>query len=289
MQNGFQVDGVMTDSGEAGTAKVQPTTLQTQGEGRPCWVCGAPKASEEHVWPEWLKDYADRPTGTYWIGVEGDPTATREWTGAAFELTSRVLCEPCNKRFGEKVEGPAAQLIPRMFGGQPKRLDPTEQRLLAQWFYKTALMVATANRVQASALPKPHYLDLSRSYDLPPHSMMWLAHIADPKQEVTLRLQRFNWRDPDITDAPQVEGYGFVASVKDVAAFALIFDTRQSPNSAAHPPLELGAKGVGRLVRIWPPPGHYSVAWPPPTAISYDEVLDLLRTIQRAATPITNL
>ncbi|HEX2682186.1 MAG TPA: hypothetical protein VHQ03_12970 [Candidatus Dormibacteraeota bacterium] len=118
------------------------------------------------MWPEWLKDHAEHPTGTYGIGVEGDPDATREWTGGAFELRSRVLCEHCNKRFGDELEGPASQLFPEMFRGQSKRLAPTEQRLLAQWFYKTALMVSTTNRHEASALPKAHYQDLDRSFDL---------------------------------------------------------------------------------------------------------------------------
>ncbi len=278
----------MSDGGEAGTAKVEPTAQQAHREGRPCWVCGAPDSTEEHVWPEWLKDYAEQPTGTYWIGVDGDPAATRQWTGGAFELVSRVLCERCNKRFGEELEGPGAQLIPSMFKAQSRRLDPSDLRLLTSWFYKTALMVSTANRVPASELPKEHYRGLETSFDLPPTSTAWIARIVDPSHEVTLRLQRFTWRDPDLSNAPRVEGYAFVASVKDVVGFAVIFDTRQSPNSIEHPPLQLGALGVGKLLRVWPVGSHYGVVWPPPTALLMAETQDLLKTIERAARPETS-
>jgi 5-methylcytosine-specific restriction endonuclease McrA len=272
-------------SRKSGTAKVQPTATRTDGKGRPCWVCGAPDSTEEHVWPEWLKDHAEQPTGTYRIGLEGDPAATRQWTGGAFELTSRVLCEQCNRRLGDKLEGPSAQLIPSMFKAQSRRLDPSDLRLLAHWFYKTALMVSTANRVPASELPKEHYRGLNTSFDLPPTSTAWIAEIADPSHEVTLRLQRFNWRDPDLANPPRVEGYAFVASVKDVAGFAVIFDTRQSPDSVEHPPLQLGGLGVGKLVRVWPTGDDYGLVWPPPTAMSMAEAHDLLKVIERAARP----
>lgn len=249
--------------------------------GRPCWICGAPDGTEEHVWPEWLKKIATSPVGKTRFGIVGDPSTWHEWTGGAFEHTSRVLCKRCNRRLGELEEGPVAQLIPAMVGGQSMRLSGADQEMLAQWMYKTGLMVSTTNRHEASALPKAHYAELEQSLDLPPASAVWIAQIQDPAYEAALWLQRFQWRDRAVEDAPDGEGYILAISVRDVMGLVASLDDRQSPESTDFNPFVLGGLAQGRLLRIWPVSDHFSVVWPPPSKLTSAEFDHLAKSLQQ--------
>ena len=254
--------------------------------GRPCWICGAPDSTKEHVWPEWLQNITSSPTLNYRIGVSHDPTTWRQWTGAAFEHTSRVLCDVCNGVLGD-LEGKVAQLIPRMVKAESIRLGSVEQKLLAQWFYKTGLMVATTTRHNAGDLPKDHYSRLSQTLDLPPTSEAWVAEIEQPRYSAALWLQRFDWQDRLLSDAPEAQGYIFALSVATVAGIVAVLDTSQSPQSAEMPAFELRGRAPGRLLRIWPSSRHYGVPWPPSlklTASDFQELADSFPTIGQRAT-----
>jgi hypothetical protein len=230
-----------------------------------------------------LKQIASSSAGTYRIGVGDDQAEWREWQGAAFDLTAKVLCSSCNGRLGG-LESEVSPLIRAMVGGQPMRLYSQEQALLAQWLWKTALMVATANRDEASTLPKGHYAGLRSSFDLPPASTVWVGRVINPLHEAAVWVQRFLWRDGRLDDPPPAEGYSVVLTIKDLVGFVAIFDTRQSPESdPSVPPVFLGELGVGRLLRIWPRSQHYGVVWPPASTFTAAETRQLAKTIERAA------
>lgn len=242
--------------------------------GRPCWVCGAPDSTKEHVWPEWLQKVISTALLDYRVGVSHDPTSWRQWTGAAFQHTSRVLCDVCNGTLGE-LEGKVAQLIPQMVNGESVRLGSVEQTLLAQWFYKTGLMVATTARHNASDLPKTHYERFSQTLDLPPTSEAWIAQIDRPRYSAALWLQRFDWQDQLVNDAPEAQGYIFALSVATVAGVVAVLDSSQSPQSAQMPAFELLGRAPGRLLRIWPSSSHYGVPWPPSMKLTASEFQQL--------------
>jgi hypothetical protein len=180
-----------------------------------------------------------------------------------------------------ELEGVVAQLIPAMVGGSAKRLTDTDQELLARWLYKTGLMVSTTNRHEASALPKAHYAELESSLDLPPASAVWVAEIQDPAYEAALWLQRFQWHDRTVADAPSGEGYIFALSVRDVMGLVAVLDARQSPESKDFQPFVLGGMAQGRLLRIWPVSNHYSVVWPPPSKLTSADFDHLAGSLQQ--------
>lgn len=227
----------------------------------------------------------------YRIGVSHDPTSWRQWTGAAFTHTSRVLCDGCNGMLGD-LEGRVAQLIPAMVSGEPLRLSSVEQALLAHWFYKTGLMVATTTQHNAAALPKVHYSRLSVTLDLPPTSEAWVAEIERPRYSAALWLQRFDWQDRLVSSAPVAQGYIFALSLATVAGVVAVLDSSQSTQSAAMPAFELLGRAPGRLLRIWPSSKHYGVPWPPLlklTAADFQELADSFPKIgQRARSQETN-
>lgn len=252
--------------------------------GRPCWICGIPDSTEEHVWPQWLQRIATSPTGTTRVGITTDPGGWRKWTGATFQNTSRVLCRECNSALGE-LEGQVAQLIPPMVRGEYFRLDGGEQELLAQSMYKTGLMVATTLRHEAASLPTSHYAELGTSRDLPPASAVWIAQIDKPVFEAALWIQRFLWRDKLIASGPIGQGYMFAISVRDLAGLVAVLDSRQSPDSPVLFPFKLGGPAIGRLFRIWPSSTNYGVEWPPSATITAADFKVLADSLQRLGPP----
>jgi hypothetical protein len=216
------------------------------------------------------------------MGVASNPAGWREWTGATFEHTSRVLCRSCNSRL-EQLERGVAPIILAMVGLQPVRLTAAEQGTLAQWIYKTGLMVSTTIGHEASDLPKSHYSDLAQTFDLPPGSSVWFGAVEDPAYQAAFWVQRFRWRDNELTEAEALvgEGYVFVLSITDIVGVVCVLDARQSPNSTDQQPFELGVLGQGPLLRIWPKSEHYSVAWPPSVKLTGSDFQHLAESLQR--------
>jgi hypothetical protein len=236
------------------------------------------------VWPEWLQKITASPIGKTRIGIAGDPSSWRAWSGAVFEHTSRVLCWDCNHELGE-LEGRAAQLIGPMVNGEYVRLDKADQELLARWFFKTGLMVSTTYRHEATSLPSAHYSGLGKSLDLPPASAVWIAQVENPEYVAALWVQRFQWRDRELAAPPEGQGYMFAMSVGHLAALVAVVDSRQSPESSDLFPFKLGGLAVGRLARIWPNSEHYGVHWPPTMKITAVEFQQLADSLQRLGPP----
>jgi hypothetical protein len=249
---------------------------------RSCWICGAIPASEEHVWAKWLKRITRHPIGKYQIGVTSDPENWREWTGATFEHTARVLCRRCNQRLGE-LEGYVRPIVDRLLSGADTSIAPAEQKALAHWLYKTGLMVSTTLDHEATAIPRWHYQDLDASLDLPPASIVWIGLLDQRVNEVALWVQRFQWWDKFLPDPPESEGYLFVLGIGELAAVAAVLDTRQSPDSTDLNPFRLEGLGAGRLLRIWPSSNEYGLRWPPPLTIRGEDLKRLADAFVRPA------
>jgi len=149
---------------------------------RQCWIFGASKTTNGHVWPKWLRRLTANQFGIYRIGIAGRPADWRVHKAAAFSHTARILCVDCNDRLGE-LESKVSLILPALVGGKHRRLMENEQRSLAQWFYKTGLMVSAAIDDPAAQLPRTHYPDLDRSLDLPPASAVWLGYLDDSANE----------------------------------------------------------------------------------------------------------
>jgi hypothetical protein len=231
--------------------------------------------TQEHVWPEWLKDIASGPVGDYKVGNTGDPGGWRQWRGASFSHTAGILCEACNHRLGA-LEGQVKPIVLRLLDGRATSVEAAEQSVLAQWLYKTGLMVSASMGEESARVPRWHYSDLATSLDLPPSSVVWVGRLDRRVQEAALWVQRFHWWDRELAEPTQAEGYIFFLGVGELLAIVGVLDVRQSPGSRdIGDAFKLGDLGVGRLLRIWPASTVYGHRWPPPESIRGEDLANM--------------
>jgi hypothetical protein len=166
-----------------------------------------------------------------------------------------------------------------MVGGNSLQLDTADQELLAQWIYKTGLMVSPTHRDKANALPRSHYFDLAKSLDLPQASAVWIAQMEKPAYPAGLWLQRYEWQDRELAEPPIGEGFIFALSVADFAGVVAVLYSGQSPESTDMLPFELAGLARGRLMKIWPAPDYYGVRWPPLEKLTANDFMQLAESL----------
>jgi len=117
----------------------------------PCVFCGQLKASKEHVYPKWLRSLQAPYDGV--ISVVETPQGNQvRPTQVPFGITVNTVCRDCNTGWMHDLEEATRPLLTRMIRGQLCELTLTDQHLLAQWVYKTVLMIHEQSRA-ASLVP----------------------------------------------------------------------------------------------------------------------------------------
>jgi hypothetical protein len=154
-----------------------------------------------------------------------------------------------------------------MVGGNSLHLASAEQEMVAQWIYKTGLMVSPTHRDKANALPRSHYFDLKKNLDLPPVSGVWIAQVEKPAYPAGLWLQRYEWRDRELAEPPIGEGFIFAMNVAELAGVVAVPYSSQSSES------------TGRLMKIWPAPDYYGVRWPPLEKLTASDFIQLAESL----------
>lgn len=106
---------------------------------RRCVYCGAAAGSLEHAWPKWLQKWMNPNNERRIVQLPtGHIADSHGWDMA----THRHVCEPCNAWMGSEYEGPASALIRTLNTEHATlTLSPDDQLLLANWVYKTSLML----------------------------------------------------------------------------------------------------------------------------------------------------
>jgi hypothetical protein len=184
-----------------------------------------------------------------------------------------------------ELEGKVAPIMQGLAADSIAVIEPQSQRLLAQWFFKTGLMVATSMDHEASRLPTQHYRDLVGSYDLPPASAVWIGRLNLPVHEAALWIQRFQWWDKHLDNPEPHDGYVFVLGIATIAAVVAVLDMRQSPESRDFDnAFVLGGLSQGRFLKLWPASSHYSQKWPPPMSLAGTDVKATADSFQRMGT-----
>ncbi|MEA2825945.1 MAG: hypothetical protein QOG43_384 [Actinomycetota bacterium] len=120
---------------------IPPLSLDIPPRPGECPFCEfAPRISEEHVYPAWMtrefRRLASPSQRPFVFSLDGShPRAT-----STIDLTVPV-CGPCNNRWLSVLENDVAPLLGPMLRGEDRDLSLNNQRLLATWAVKTALLL----------------------------------------------------------------------------------------------------------------------------------------------------
>lgn len=109
-----------------------------------CIFCDARQDSNEHVFPQWLRDLFPEdkvgPAVARFIeGQPGDEPYNIIETGAIATIEAGIVCQECNNVWMSNMETQTRPLIEPQALGQPTTLDMAEQVQLAAWAVKTSM------------------------------------------------------------------------------------------------------------------------------------------------------
>jgi len=111
--------------------------------GRTCIFCDRPVESTEYLWPEWLcRRVTDHPRFRSAQRQEGQVDSPLiERLRNAVDQTVDCLCEQCTHGWLQRLDDDVSGFLISMVEGNKTRLSPRQQRSLARWAAKTAVVV----------------------------------------------------------------------------------------------------------------------------------------------------
>jgi hypothetical protein len=160
---------------------------------RKCVFCGGEPVTLEHVWPAWARAlYGNASSFDYELTRRGEPT--RKWAAVGMDVEVKATCEGCNSGWMAALEGRSKDVLTPMADGRYRILHANDQKLLALWALKTALMFKCVDRSSEGFNPA-HYESLYEHLPgLPPRAYVLLGRF-DPSD------QRDFYRSRDVYDA----------------------------------------------------------------------------------------
>jgi hypothetical protein len=99
-----------------------------------CAFCRATEVTDEHVWPKWISGQLRGHRG-FTMATPHGPRKMR-----SLDITAPV-CVTCNNRWLSVLEKDVQPVLGPLIYGEERTLSPDEQRRLATWVVKTALML----------------------------------------------------------------------------------------------------------------------------------------------------
>jgi hypothetical protein len=131
-----------------------------------CPFCDARDTTEEHVFPQWLSKELTS-LGRLIRREESGPRSLRK-----IDVTAPI-CATCNNRWLSVLEGDTKPLLSRMLRGEEQRLFHNEQKLLATWALKTAMMLDLASGLPV--IPVGFFHELRQKRKPFASSFVWIA------------------------------------------------------------------------------------------------------------------
>lgn len=244
-----------------------------------CVWCGRTPTTIEDIWPKWVGRYlGHRPVRQV---LSGGGRRYGSFRGLSNVAKARVVCEVCNGGWMHDLEE-ASVYIKRMFDEKVNlRLpagDDETRHLMAQWCFKTALMVQYVHGV--SVVPAAVYHDFHPTRELPDGCMIFLARhetklLPNGAHAVVL--------DVSLAAAPTLKGeiYGITFFIKNVVVQVI---GHRAP-FGVHVYLPQTFRPY--VYRLWPP--GRPVEWPPILSLSDEGVIQFGEALAGMKSAIFNL
>lgn len=222
-----------------------------------CAFCGATDTTEEHVWPKWIS----RTLANYGGFVMATPNGARRLR--ALEVTAPT-CPKCNNRWLSVLENDVQSVLGPMIGGRERTLSIDEQRVLATWAVKTALMLDLASGTPV--VPTGFYYEFRQRRSPLPTNVVWVGAYCGPHWAAWARHTGLHIGIAD--DQPPN------AFVTTFTAFRIVFQVL-GHFTVGGATLREGRQLAAGLARIWPP-SLQPVDWPPLKLAFGDKSLQML-------------
>ena len=141
---------------------------------RHCMFCEGPVSTREDAWPLWLlrKVGADRPGE---ISGQRGGAGLRTWRVAKSSFRVRFVCRACNNGWMSDLESRSKPVIEPVLGDVVQVLNAKDQRTLAVWAVKTAMVYEALRLNQPWVFTQGERELLRESWLLPPRTKVWIA------------------------------------------------------------------------------------------------------------------
>jgi hypothetical protein len=224
----------------------------------PCLFCDNNSGSKEHLWPKWIHARNDFGALNFQLGgsekkVIPDP-----------EITVKTVCKFCNNGWMSDLEAENIPTIGGMLQDLAIPLDKAQQKSVAAWSVKTAMV---SDSMKGRAAPNQFYsqderVKLRVTREIPPRTLIWIARIDG--------MHLGNFGTDFALFNPQKERIG-MGSVTTIVAGHFVTQAVSVRLEKENTEIsELGCK-MGNwnesLVQIWPIQKP-TVQWPPKVAFT---------------------
>lgn len=241
---------------------------------RVCLFCTNPAGNKEHAWPLWLISSmgADSKSPTeYWNTVTAPP---KRWHGP--EFTTRKLCQVCNNGWMSALESAVRATMGSLVNDISMRLDEEQQRLLAQWATKTAMVIEGVKQAKNHFYSAEERSAFRTTLVPPMETAVWLGR-CDQSNNLHGEARKLHVSSPTATN-PLEDGCAttFVTG----RLVMQVLSVKRKPD-APQGNLRLRIRAgpwESKLAQIWPIEKK-RVNWPPPECFS--DLDDGLRDLRR--------
>ncbi|HZD69827.1 MAG TPA: hypothetical protein VFA45_13250 [Actinomycetes bacterium] len=228
-----------------------------------CAFCHSPEVTDEHVWPKWIsRMFRDQGSGLFMPSPYGRRRLR------SIDITAPV-CKTCNHRWLSVLENDVQPVLSRLIRGQEGTLDPDQQRLLATWAVKTALMLDLGGR--RPFIPTGFYREFRLRRCPLSSQVVWLGAYRGSRYAAWASHRALH-----VGISSDEPPNGFVSTF---TAFRAVFQVA-GHFTRGNMHVEDRRLMIAALARIWPPRAE-SIDWPPQKlAFGDDSLAELAQSIE---------
>jgi hypothetical protein len=204
-------------------------------------------------------------TGRFGTDEEG---TSHTFTTDKVDHKVRKVCGTCNRGWMGQLEDRVAPILRPTVLGNLTRLGLEDQRLVALWAAKTAMVLDVA-APDSGIIPEEHFDFLYRERHPPPHTLVWLAAYAldagEPGEMVRAyglysRVVGLTWH----VSTGDLNGY-----LSTFSAGYLVVQVMTLAVPDDYPPTEVGTVSDAPFVHVWPPVPRL-LTWPPSVSVTLE-------------------
>lgn len=153
----------------------------------PCIFCDNNSGSREHLWPKWIHERKDFGPLKMQRGKAGRVIIPHP------EITVKTVCGICNNGWMSDLEAENIPIIGSMLQDIATLLDEAQQKTVAAWSVKTAMM---SDSMKGRNAPNRFYnrdecVDMRLAREIPARTLIWIGridgmHLVDIGTDFTL-------------------------------------------------------------------------------------------------------